>query len=372
MPQRVLPVLFALFWASLLIGGAARAEDSDTIPVEFVPVACAEALIQLSLSGTIEARDVVNAGFREGGRVTEVLVREAERVARGQPLARIESLQQEEALKVARAALTAAEAQLLVARQASDRAEAMLARGIGTRAARDTAAEALTAAETATEQARTQVEVSQRALEDTTIHAPFDGVVTGRAADPGQIVGAAQTVLRIARLDSLRAVFQAPDDPRLADAMGAPVLLHPVEHPENALTAHVSEISPLVGATGTVEIHATIDNPDAGAGAELRRLGAAVRGTLSFPAAEGIWLPWTALMRADGGPAVWTIGPDNRVSLRPITVQRYDTEGFLVDEGLEEGETVVGAGSQRVYPGRQVIPTAEADAPADQPDGGRE
>lgn len=355
--SRLLPTLLVLACASAGAAGVARA-DRDAIPVEFVAVTRANSLVQLALTGTIEARDVVNAGFREGGRIAEVLVSEAERVQRDQPLARIDSLQQQEALNTARAALSAAEAQAVVARQSSDRAEAMLARGIGTRAARDAAAEALTAAETAVEQARTQVELSARALDNTTILAPFDGVVTSRAADPGQIVGAAQTVLRVARLDSLRAVFQAPDDPRLSGAMGAPVVVHPIDHPEVEMIAHVSEIAPLVGpATGSVEVHAAIVNPDADAG----RLGAPVRATVIFPADDGIWLPWTALMRQGQGPAVWIVGPDNRASLRPIQVQHYDTAGFLVESGLEPGEVVIGAGSHMVYPGRRVAPAARVD-----------
>lgn len=362
MPRRLPPILLLpALVLTLGAGGAASAQDApsgDATPVEFVAVKRAEALIQLSLTGTIEARDVVNAGFREGGRITEVLVSEGERVRRGQPLARIDSLQQQEALNVAQASLAAAGSQVVVARQASDRAETMLARGVGTRAARDAAAEALAAAETAAERARTQVEVSRRALADTTITAPFDGVVTSRGADPGQIVGAAQEVLRVARLDSLRAVFQAPDDPHLDDALGARVLLRPIDHPTVEMVAHVSEIAPLVGpTTGSVEVHAAIDNPDADAG----RLGAPVRGTLAFPASQAIWLPWTALMRAGEGAAVWVVGADSRVTLRPITVQRYETGGFFVAAGLEPGEVVVGAGSQMIYPGRLVEPARAVD-----------
>lgn len=350
---RLPPIPFLLACAAAGLAAQVREAPAagDAVPVELVPVTRAETLFQLSMTGTIEARDVVNAGFREGGRITEVLVSEGAQVLHGQPLARIDSLQQQEALNVAQAALTAAEAQVVVRRQASERAEAMLARGIGTRAARDAAAEALTAAETAAEQARTRVEVSRRALANTTILAPFDGVVTSRGADPGQIVGPAQTVLRVARLDSLRAVFQAPDDPRLGDALGARVLLHPIDHPEVEMIAHVSEIAPLVGpTTGSVEVHAAIDTPDTEAG----RLGAPVRGTVAFPASQAIWLPWTALMRAGDGPAVWVVGADDRASLRPIVVQRYETGGFFVESGLEPGEIVVGAGSQMIYPGRLV------------------
>lgn len=333
----------------------------DAIPVEFVRVTMSEDIIQFSLTGIIEAEDSVGAGFREGGRLIEVLVSEGEMILRQQPLARIDPLQQQQALRVAEAALSAAQAREAVARQSADRAGAMLDRGIGTRAAHDAAVESLTAASTAIEQAITDVDLARRMLADTTLLAPFDGVVTQRLADPGQIVSPAQAVMRVARTDSLRAVFQIPDDPRLTGAMGAPVTLYPIDHPEAGMHARVTEIAPLIGpTTGSVEIHAMIASSDA----DMSRLGAPVRGSLAFGGGEGIWLPARTLMRQGGAPAVWVIGADHRVTLRPIEVQRYDTTGICVTSGLQPGEYVVGAGAQLVFPGREVRPAAMVTGPS--------
>lgn len=341
-----------------------RAEDTDPlvtgaappIAVEYVTAELGEDIIRLSLTGTIEAQDAVNAGFREGGRITEILIREGQSVRQGQPLARIDSTQQEQALHVADAGLTAAQARRLVARQTADRAEAMLDRGVGTRVARDAAIEELAAATTAVEQARTQVELSMRMLADTTLTAPFDGVITERLADPGQIVGPAQTVMHLARIDNLHAVFQAPDDPNLPRAMGVRLTLQPVDLPDVTMTARVTEIAPLIGpTTGSVELHAQIDS----AGADAGWLGAPVRGSLTFPAGEELWLPASALVRQGEDPAVWVIGEDDRVTLRPITIRRYSTDGVCVSSGLEPGEIIVGAGSHLVYPGRKVRPAGQ-------------
>lgn len=69
----------------------------------------------------------------------------------------------------------------------------------------------------------------------------------------------------------------------------------------------------------------------------------------------GISLPWTALTTTKDGPAVWVVGADNTVSLAPIEVERFDTGIVVVSAGLSDGQIVVGAGSQLLYPGRQVI-----------------
>lgn len=367
-PRLVLLVLLAIpAPAAAQADAAPAAAAAEATPVDYFTVAESDTVIRLTLTGTIEPQEVVNAGFRQGGRLTTLLVSEGEAVREGQPLARIDPLQQQQSLRVAEAALAAAQAQESVARQAAERAAAMLARGVGTRAARDAADETLASAVTAVEQAETEVSVARRAVSDTLLLAPFDGVVTAREADPGQIIGPAQPVLRLARVDTLRAVFQTPDHPRLADALGVRVTLHPIDYPQVEMTAHVTEIAPLIDPlTGSVEVRAVIDNPEA---ADLS-LGAPVRGQMAFTAGHGIWVPAAALMRKGDQPAVWVVDTEDRVNLRPVTIDRYDTAGVCVSGGLEPGEIVVAAGAQLVYPGRRVSPARHLSGRPEDPTAG--
>lgn len=338
-----------------LLACSTPAAAQPPLPVEYVQVQRADLTFDAALTGTIAAKDSVDIGFRLGGRVTEVLVREGDQVAQGQPLARTDPLQQEQALQVARAAVASAEASEAQARQALERAQAMLRRGVGTRAAFDSASQGLSATTGALAQARSSLGQAERALEDTVIRAPSAAIVTSRRAEPGQIVGAAQAVISLASATGREAVFLTPDTPLLRNAIGAPVSLTGIDFPDLHMRARVTEIAPLVDpATGSVTVRAEIENPPT----SVSLLGAAVRGAVHYPAGSGIAVPWTALTAVAGQPAVWMVDSENRVRLAPVRITRFTNGTVILAEGVEPGQVVVGAGSQMLYPGRQVAAAA--------------
>ena len=86
----------------------------------------------------------------------------------------------------------------------------------------------------------------------------------------------------------------------------------------------------------------------------LALLGAAVRGHLDIAVDRGIAVPWTALMRDGDRPAVWRVDRDNRVSLVPVSIGHFANDVVYLSGGIQAGDVVVGAGSQLLYPGRQV------------------
>ncbi len=337
--------------ASILIALAGPVFADATLPVEFVRVERTPLTFDAALTGTINAKDSVEVGFRLGGRVLEVFVEEGDLVSAGQPLARTDPLQQEQALRVAQAAVESAGAAEAQVRQAQIRAAAMLERGVGTRAALDSANQAHSAANGGLTQANAALGQAERALADTVIHAPTDAIVTARMVEPGQIVGAAQAVVSLASATGREAVFRTPDSPLLLNAIGAPVTLSGINLPDLHLTAHVSEIAPIVDpGTGAVTIRATII--DAPANTSL--LGAAVRGAIHYPAGTGIAVPWTALTSAYGQAAVWLVDESNHVSLAEVQIERFNNGTVILSDGVTPGQIVVGAGSQLLYPGRKV------------------
>ncbi|TRW95051.1 efflux RND transporter periplasmic adaptor subunit [Paracoccus sp. M683] len=341
----------------LTLGVAASVARADQpISVQFVPVQSAELTFEMSLTGTFAAKDAVDLGFRQGGRVTEVLVDEGDRVRAGQALAYTDPVQQDQALSVAEASLSSARATEAQARQAFDRAEAMLERGVGTRAGRDQAQQALSQAEGAVRRARSQADQARRAVEDTVLRAPQDSVVTARDVDAGQIVGAAQAVISLAVLGGLEAVFQTPDVPKLDRAMGAEVVLEPIDVDAPDLIGRVIEIAPLVDPqTGTVTLRVRVQETGQDAEMDIGLLGAAVRGTVHFPAGAAIAVPWTALTRDGDQPAVWVVNAEGRADLTQVQIERFANGEVLLKGGVAEGQVVVGAGSQMLYPGRPVL-----------------
>lgn len=343
--SKKLPLAFSV----LLAAEPALAETP--FPVEYVTAAETVLTFDAALTGSIAARDTINIGFKQGGRIIEVAVKEGDKVARGQELARTDPTQQEQSLMVARAKLATAVAQRDQARQTQTRAEGLLEAGVGTRASLDNALQQVSAAEGALTQARTALDQAERAVADTTLISPADAIVISRRGEVGQIVGAAQPVIAIARTEGIEAVFQTPDLPHLKDAIGLRITLLGLDTRLPAMEATIREISPLVDPhTGAVTVRATIKN----APADVALLGAAVRGTVHFPVGRGIALPWTALTSDSAGPAVWLIGEDMTARLVPITIARFTTDSVIVASGVSVGDRVIGTGSHLVYPGLKV------------------
>ena len=75
----------------------------------------------------------------------------------------------------------------------------------------------------------------------------------------------------------------------------------------------------------------------------------------NLTALPGLEVPAGALASANGNPAVWVVDPqDQTVSLRDVTVQRYDPDSVVIGQGLEGGEVVVTAGVHALRPGQKV------------------
>ena len=352
----MLKFIVAAICAAFALPAVAQQAAPPDLRVGVVTAETQPLSIDMQLSGQIEAVDTLELGFRQGGRVTQVLVEEGDHVGPGQPLARLDAVQQDQALNVAQAGLAAAQAGVEQARQARDRALALLDRGVGTRASADQAEQAYSQAQGALERAEAAVDQARRAVEDAVLRAPAEAVVTVKSIAPGQVVAAAQPALTLAETDGVEAVFHAPDDPLLREILGREVRLVLLDLQRPDMMGTVTEVSPLVDPqTGTVTVRALIDDPQPIAGL----LGASVSGHLRLMLDDGVVVPWNALMRQGDSPAVWTVGEDRRVSLTPIRIAYFVDGAIYVAEGLEDGQQVVGDGSQLLYPGRRVEPVQE-------------
>ena len=341
-----------LIWTAILTGFCIETAHCETqLAVEIVVATKSVEQRTFSLTGEIRPKESLLAAFPVGGRVTEVLAELGERVESGAPLARLDSIQQELAVRTAEAGLTTAKADQRQAVEDLKRADELLAKGAATRAARDAAEDALRAAEGALEQAKADWDRATKALADTVLRAPSASTVISRSVEPGQIIGAAQTAMELALDKGVEAVFQVPEAMLIGETPSPTVSLSRLSRPDESFEGTVTEVSPLIDpATGTVSVTVGVLDPPDGIG-----FGAPVRGTASRPAAAQVGLPYTAISATADGPAVWRVDQDTmQVSLQPVEIDRYETGRILLSDGVEEGDWIVTKGAQLLYPGRTV------------------
>ncbi|WP_082524166.1 efflux RND transporter periplasmic adaptor subunit [Methylobacterium sp. Leaf399] len=342
------------------IAGPAAADDGGrrTAPLVLVRTVKAERTTisaALIFTGDIQTQSQVSVSFRTNGKIVQRLVEVGDHVTADRVLARLDPQQLKADLNNAQAALTSAEALLTQAKVSFKRQESLLAGGFTTRPSYDDAEQQLRVSQASVDSAKAAVGTAQEQLSYTELRAGVDGIVLSRTFEVGQVVQTGQTVLALAQdgpRDAVFNVFEAvlaapPESPTVDVALQA--------DPTVRTVGTVREISPSVDtASGTVRVKVGLkETPPA------MTLGAIVVGTGTFRARQAVILPWSALYRWEGGPAVWVRDPaTGTVAPRAVTIDHFGTQTIVLSGGVEPGEEVVVAGIQLLRPGQSVAVAA--------------
>jgi RND family efflux transporter MFP subunit len=351
---RAFPRTIMIAACGLVLAGCDRAEAPpapEIRPVRVMTVADREMGRVIALTGTVQARTEVNLSFRIDGRMVERLVNIGDTVKAGQVIARLDTQNEENAVRSARASVAAAAGKAAEARGDYSRQQRLLAGGWVAQARYDQAAQVRQTAQSQLDAAHAQLSVAEDHLGFTALIADAEGTVTARGAEPGEVVRAGQMIVQVARTDGRDAVFDVP--PQIKDqAPASPIIdVTLTMDPNVRATGRVREVAPRADpATGTFQVRVGLAEPPA-----QMRLGATVSGRMHTERDAGIAIPSTALTSLNGQPAVWVVDPkESTTNLRPIEIAEFDQAKVVVASGIEIGEIVVTAGVQALRPGQKV------------------
>ena len=357
--------LLRLLLAITVLGwiGCARAEPVAGVEPSLARVRIVEARrtpisAEVVLTGDIQAQAQVNVAFRTNGKVAERRVEVGDHVEADQVLAVLEPLTQRANLDNAKAALASAEALLTQAKMSFERQKQLLAGGFTTRSTYDNAEQELRTTQAAVESARAAVGTAQEQFSYTELRAGVAGIVTSRSFEAGQVVQSGQTVLVLAQDGPRDAVFNVYESLLAQPPAGDAIAVTLQADPAVTTTGHVREVSPTVDpASGTVRVKIGLATTPPAMG-----LGAVVVGRGRFAAHDSVILPWSALYRYDGRPAVWIFDPAHRtVQVRQVEIDRFGPDIIALKHGVEAGERVVVAGIQFLRPGQTVAAAEVTD-----------
>jgi RND family efflux transporter MFP subunit len=333
----------------------------------------------LVATGYVVARHSSDVGVKTGGRLARLKFEEGTRVRKGEILAEIEHAEIEAQLEASRRAVAEAEAQLVQSIAARDedlrnldRQRALMKDGITTEAAL-TGAQATAAvsaarvksSEAAIASARARVTVTQEAIENTNVRAPFDGVVIKKRAEVGETVspfGVAGQAAReggaiatIADLSELEVQTEVSENSvaKLSSTMPAEVKLQAYQ--DQVYKGRLRQIFPSADrAKSIVEVRVTILNADEHVKPEMtasvtfqeKRADGVRRGSdpgpdpRQTPTAPIVLVPKRAITGQGGQSVVWVVTAGT-AARRAVTLGSERLDQIEVKSGVVPGETVI-------------------------------
>jgi RND family efflux transporter MFP subunit len=216
-------------------------------------------------TGTIEADKTTAIGSTVDGILEAVLVEVGDRVRRGQPLFRLRDVDYR--LRVERDAASAALAEAELAQSALDlaRTEELRRQNVVSADRLDAASTAHRMASAKLERARAELASAEQNLRDTTIVAPYDGVITRRLLDEGALVratpGTSGAIVELQKVDTVIAVVRVPEVALSSIEPGMPAVVR-IDglNREYRTTVHI--VNDQVDASAhTVELRLRLPNP---------------------------------------------------------------------------------------------------------------
>jgi RND family efflux transporter MFP subunit len=322
----------------------------------------------LDASGYIVARRRATVSSKVTGKVVKIMLEEGQRVEAGDVIARLDDANWKAALAQSNAQLQQAEANVASAQTAFDDAKPIFERSQKQKDAAVISAQSfdeshaqfnvsrnnLLVAQRGLEAARAGVEVAQRNLDDTVIRAPFAGIVTEKAAQPGEMVspvsaggGFTRTGIgTIVDMDSLEVEVDVSENFINRVRPQQPVTIKLNAYPDWDIPGSVIATIPTADrAKATVKVRIAIKQKDPRIIPEMgARVAFLSEVEPSRPGAEkisarGVVIPPDAVTSSDNTSIVYLVH-GTTVERRAVRLGGKSSAGQIVIAGLEAGNIV--------------------------------
>ncbi len=324
------------------------------IVVEASRVTLAKLPQALAAVGSLRSDETVILRPEVAGRVSQILFREGERVARGQVLVKLDDSVQQADLDRARANLT-------LSRTKHERSIDLRNKGF-------ISSQALEEAENNWKVAQADSELMAARSGKATIRAPFSGTIGLRSVSVGDYVKEGQDLVNLESLDPLKVDFRVPELAlsQLRDGQLLQITLDAL--PDKAYDGKVVAINPLIDANGrAISIRAQVANKD---GRLRPGMFARVR-LFTSVARETIVVPEEALFPLGEDKYVYKV-VEGKATRQKIDIGQRREGKVEVLAGLDPDDVIVTAGVVKLREGAPVTvvnaaPAAPAVGKSDEP-----
>lgn len=364
----------------LALGGCGKEEQVAATPPEVKVVTAVQKDVPIRrewVGQTMGAEDI-EIRARVAGWLEGVHFKEGTEVKKGALLYTIDTRELEQEVAEARARLAQAKTLLVRAEADVSRYRPLAEAGAVSQRELEIALADFGARQSEVEAANASLRLAEINLGYARVTAPITGLIGISAARTGDYVGKVPNVVilnTISRVDSVHARFSITEQEYLTlvrrlrseqaavDSAGGEPATSPATR-DLELTLADGSLYPHKGsvtfaqrqvdpATGTLMFEASFPNPD-----RLIRPGQFARIRAQVDERKGaLVIPSRAITEMQGQYLAYTVGADNKVAMRRLTVGPKVDEFIIVEQGLSAGDKVIVEGLQRVRPDITVSPS---------------
>jgi RND family efflux transporter MFP subunit len=330
--------------------------DDQAIPTVAVTLPDARALsATIDLPGRLEAYYRAPIFARVSGYLKEWTADIGAKVKSGQVIAEIEAPDLDQQLLQARADLASQEASAKLSEATLNRRKTLVASNFVSAQEIDERTADLSNKKAAVNASQANVERLEALAGYKKITAPFDGVVTARDTDVGALInaggGSGPPMFVVSDITRLRVYVNVPQNYVPMVKVGAKAVISVPEYPNRTFPATVEASSQAVDVnSGTTRMQLALDN----AAGELLPGGyASVRLSLQRDGVP-LHIPASALMFNQKGLRVATVGSDDKVAFKTVTIARDLGREIEIGSGLSAADRIIVAPPDGIADGDQV------------------
>ena len=294
---------------------------------------------RLDADGSVAAWQEVSISPEVGGfRIADVLVNVGDVVKKGQVLATLSTTSVSNDLALQTAAL--AEAKAALAEASANAARARKLQDSGAISAQQIS-QYLTAETTArarVQVAEARIKSEQLRLSQTSVIAPDDGVIAGRAATAGALARVGEELFRLIRHGRLEWRAEVPGAELFQVREGQSVELMLPDG--STVTGTVRTVAPTIDPQtrkGLVYV-------DIGGVGGALRAGMFASGRFNLGHSKALTVPSSSVMVRDGFSWLFKLGADNQVTLSKVETGRREGDRIEITKGLGPDDAVVDSG----------------------------
>ena len=359
---------FALVAAAVVAGCGEETKVAEIAapPVLVAPVESLRIEDRIEATGELRAPSAAAIAAQVGGQITKLIRDEGAAAAAGDVVIEIDPERRDLEARNARAMLAQADAQASEAERELSRMEKLHAEGVAADAKLDSVRTQLRLARSSREAASAQLGMAERGARDSSVRAPFAGLIARRYVSEGEFVQPGQKLFELVALDPIEVEFTLPERDSSRVVLGQPVAVRVAPFPDEVFQAEVSVIAPTIDPmTRTLRVKARMSNADG-----RLRPGLFARADLGVSVREHVpMIPEEAVLQRSDGAIAYRVIAGNRAERRNIKLGVIRDGRVEVVEGLAAGDAVVVRGQAQLVDGSPVTlrdaQGAAADAGAD-------